>query len=77
MTDTLRSPLANPLTLPCGGVLKNRIAKAAMSNSLVMVLATQPTIRSGFTNDGPRVVSHCQSSVKSKARLILRRSPGT
>lgn len=34
MTDTLRSPLANPLTLPCGGVLKNRIAKAAMSNYL-------------------------------------------
>lgn len=34
MSDTPNSPLANPLTLPCGGVLKNRIAKAAMSDSL-------------------------------------------
>lgn len=34
MSDTPNSPLATPLTLPCGGVLKNRIAKAAMSDSL-------------------------------------------
>ena len=26
--------LSDPLTLPCGSVLKNRIAKAAMSDSL-------------------------------------------
>ncbi|MEL6794434.1 MAG: hypothetical protein AAFP78_13320, partial [Pseudomonadota bacterium] len=36
MTDaeTQRSALAAPLTLPCGVELKNRIAKAAMSDSL-------------------------------------------
>ena len=34
MSDTSNSPLAKPLTLPCGAVLKNRIAKAAMSDSL-------------------------------------------
>ena len=34
MSDTSNSPLATPLTLPCGVVLKNRIAKAAMSDSL-------------------------------------------
>ena len=34
MSDTPNSPLAKPLTLPCGVVLKNRIAKAAMSDSL-------------------------------------------
>jgi 2,4-dienoyl-CoA reductase-like NADH-dependent reductase (Old Yellow Enzyme family) len=34
MSDTPNSPLANSLTLPCGGVLKNRIAKSAMSDSL-------------------------------------------
>ncbi|MGH1355380.1 MAG: NADH:flavin oxidoreductase/NADH oxidase family protein [Thalassovita sp.] len=34
MSDTPNSPLAKPLTLPCGGVLKNRIAKSAMSDSL-------------------------------------------
>ncbi|MEL6211856.1 MAG: oxidoreductase, partial [Pseudomonadota bacterium] len=27
-------PLFHPLTLPCGTILKNRIAKAAMSDSL-------------------------------------------
>jgi 2,4-dienoyl-CoA reductase-like NADH-dependent reductase (Old Yellow Enzyme family) len=32
-TDT-NSPLAQPLTLPCGAVLSNRIAKAAMSEQL-------------------------------------------
>ncbi len=34
MTDSNRSPLAQPLELPCGVVLKNRIAKSAMSDSL-------------------------------------------
>lgn len=34
MSDTQYSPLAQPLTLPCGTVLKNRIAKSAMSDSL-------------------------------------------
>lgn len=34
MSDTPDSPLAQPLTLPCGATLKNRIAKSAMSDSL-------------------------------------------
>ncbi|MBI1494472.1 NADH:flavin oxidoreductase/NADH oxidase family protein [Halocynthiibacter styelae] len=34
MSETSNSPLAKPLTLPCGVILKNRIAKAAMSDSL-------------------------------------------
>ena len=34
MPDTPKSPLDQPLTLRCGTVLKNRIAKAAMSDSL-------------------------------------------
>lgn len=34
MSDTPCSTLAQPLTLPCGVVLKNRIAKSAMSDSL-------------------------------------------
>ncbi len=31
---TKRAPLFEPLELPCGGVLKNRMAKSAMSDSL-------------------------------------------
>lgn len=34
MSNAQTSPLAQPLTLPCGAVLKNRIAKSAMSDSL-------------------------------------------
>lgn len=34
MSDPKYSPLAQPLTLPCGATLKNRIAKSAMSDSL-------------------------------------------
>jgi len=34
MSDLQISPLARPLTLPCGVTLKNRIAKSAMSDSL-------------------------------------------
>ena len=34
MSKTQTSPLAQPLTLPCGVTLKNRIAKSAMSDSL-------------------------------------------
>ncbi|NNE82089.1 MAG: NADH:flavin oxidoreductase/NADH oxidase family protein [Silicimonas sp.] len=34
MSDTQNSPLAQPLLLPCGATLKNRIAKSAMSDSL-------------------------------------------
>lgn len=34
MSETPCSPLTQPLTLPCGAVLKNRIAKSAMSDSL-------------------------------------------
>lgn len=34
MSNTPNSPLAKPLTLPCGTTLKNRIAKSAMSDSL-------------------------------------------
>nr|WP_321979775.1 NADH:flavin oxidoreductase/NADH oxidase family protein [uncultured Cohaesibacter sp.] len=34
MNQTHISPLAQPLTLPCGATLKNRIAKSAMSDSL-------------------------------------------
>ena len=34
MSPKPMSPLAQPLTLPCGTVLKNRIAKSAMSDSL-------------------------------------------
>jgi 2,4-dienoyl-CoA reductase-like NADH-dependent reductase (Old Yellow Enzyme family) len=34
MPDTPKSPLDQPLTLPCGTMLKNRIAKSAMSDSL-------------------------------------------
>ncbi|SEW47440.1 2,4-dienoyl-CoA reductase [Cognatiyoonia koreensis] len=34
MSQTQTSPLAQPLTLPCGATLKNRIAKSAMSDSL-------------------------------------------
>lgn len=34
MSDAPMSFLAQPLTLPCGAVLKNRIAKSAMSDSL-------------------------------------------
>lgn len=34
MSDQHASLLAQPLTLPCGAVLKNRIAKSAMSDSL-------------------------------------------
>lgn len=34
MSDTQNSPLAQSLTLPCGAMLKNRIAKSAMSDSL-------------------------------------------
>ena len=34
MTNKRNSPLADPLTLPCGATLKNRIAKSAMSDSL-------------------------------------------
>ncbi|WP_138933276.1 NADH:flavin oxidoreductase/NADH oxidase family protein [Roseovarius arcticus] len=34
MSKAQTSPLAQPLTLPCGATLKNRIAKSAMSDSL-------------------------------------------
>ncbi len=34
MTQTYVSPLAEPLVLPCGVILKNRMAKAAMSDFL-------------------------------------------
>lgn len=34
MSKAQTSPLAQPLTLPCGAMLKNRIAKSAMSDSL-------------------------------------------
>lgn len=34
MSNMHTSPLAQPLTLPCGATLKNRIAKSAMSDSL-------------------------------------------
>ena len=34
MTHKIPSSLAEPLTLPCGVTLKNRIAKSAMSDSL-------------------------------------------
>ena len=34
MPGALESPLAQPLKLPCGAILKNRIAKSAMSDSL-------------------------------------------
>lgn len=34
MTNKRNAPLAEPLTLPCGAKLKNRIAKSAMSDSL-------------------------------------------
>ncbi len=34
MSKMQTSPLAQPLTLPCGATLKNRIAKSAMSDSL-------------------------------------------
>ena len=34
MSDTETSPLDQPLVLPCGETLKNRIAKSAMSDSL-------------------------------------------
>jgi len=34
MSKIQTSPLAQPLTLPCGATLKNRIAKSAMSDSL-------------------------------------------
>ena len=34
MSKMQTSPLAQPLTLPCGAMLKNRIAKSAMSDSL-------------------------------------------
>lgn len=34
MAQTQTSPLAQPMTLPCGVTLKNRIAKSAMSDSL-------------------------------------------
>ncbi len=34
MSNAQTSPLAHPLTLPCGVTLKNRIAKSAMSDSL-------------------------------------------
>ncbi|MGI9378843.1 MAG: oxidoreductase, partial [Methyloligellaceae bacterium] len=34
MTEHLQAPLFQPLELPCGRVLKNRIAKSAMSDSL-------------------------------------------
>jgi len=34
MSHMQTSPLAQPITLPCGATLKNRIAKAAMSDSL-------------------------------------------
>ncbi|MEM7498898.1 MAG: NADH:flavin oxidoreductase/NADH oxidase family protein [Pseudomonadota bacterium] len=34
MTDPFRTALFQPLQLPCGAVLKNRIAKSAMSDSL-------------------------------------------
>lgn len=34
MPRTHDKPLASPLTLPCGAILKNRIAKSAMSDSL-------------------------------------------
>ena len=34
MTDQISDLLFQPLELPCGSVLKNRIAKAAMSDSL-------------------------------------------
>lgn len=34
MNNLYRSPLSQPLELPCGVILKNRIAKSAMSDSL-------------------------------------------
>ena len=34
MTEHIHAPLFQPLELPCGRVLKNRIAKSAMSDSL-------------------------------------------
>ncbi|MEL7280736.1 MAG: NADH:flavin oxidoreductase/NADH oxidase family protein [Pseudomonadota bacterium] len=34
MTTTYKSRLAEPLELPCGAVLKNRVAKSAMSDSM-------------------------------------------
>lgn len=34
MSDTLTGSFGSPLTLPCGAVLKNRIAKSAMSEQL-------------------------------------------
>ena len=34
MSQMQKSPLAQPITLPCGATLKNRIAKSAMSDSL-------------------------------------------
>ncbi len=34
MSQTQTSPLAQPLTLPCGAMLKNRVVKSAMSDSL-------------------------------------------
>ena len=42
-TTTSRSVLAQPLTLPCGLVLPNRIMKSAMGEGLADVLTSDPT----------------------------------
>ncbi len=51
--------LAKPLTLPCGAILPNRIAKAAMTEGMATPDG-RPTPRStGYTASGPTAVRGC------------------
>lgn len=68
-------PLFSPLTLPCGLVLKNRIAKAAMSDSLGDGTGHPTEAQAGSTSAGPRAESPYLSSERYRAGPMWPRSP--
>ena len=64
--------LATPLTLPCGAVLPNRLAKGAMTEGLA-----DPRRRAmpGFIENGPRAGSACRSQVMSWSTGAISNAP--
>lgn len=52
-------PLAQPLSLPCGATLVNRLCKAAMTEGLADTHLRALSDMSGFTGRGARVALVC------------------
>jgi hypothetical protein len=69
MTENLNPAdvLGKPLELPCGIILKNRLVKAPMSDSL-------GNGEGDPTADGPKAEPHCLSSVKYRETLAFQKS---